>query len=87
MSLVFCENIFTDPQYNTEAATKTISNNIIQIRASKYILYINLVVLIPPQNIFKLFPQIIGLENIVFVKGRYGDLEITIKTVLFNLDR
>ena len=28
-----------------------------------------LVVLIPPQNMFKMFPYISGLENITFVKG------------------
>ena len=36
-------------------------------------------VLIPPQNMFKMFPQIPGLENIAFVKGYYWDLEINIE--------
>ena len=48
-------------------------------------LYNNLVVLIPPQNMFKMFPQISGLENITFFKRRYGNLAITIKAGLFNI--
>ena len=40
-----------------------------------------------PQNRFKIFPQISGLENIDFVKGLYGDLAINIKVVPFNLYR
>ena len=35
---------------------------------------------------FKMFLQISGLENTAYVKGWYGDLAITIKDVLFNLD-
>ena len=46
-----------------------------------------LVVLIPPQNMFKMFPLISGLENIVIVKGWYWHILITIKAILFNLDR
>ena len=46
-----------------------------------------LVVLIPPQNMSKIFPQILGLENIAFVKGCYWDLGITIEDPLFNLDQ
>ena len=46
-----------------------------------------LVVLIPPQNVFKMFPHISGLENIAFVKSWYWDLSITIESISFNLDR
>ena len=46
-----------------------------------------LVVLIPPQNMFEIFPQISGLENIAFVKGWYWYLAIAIEAILFNLDR
>ena len=45
-----------------------------------------LVVLIPPQNMFKMFPQISGLENIAFVKGWWWYTAITIEAILFNLD-
>ena len=46
-----------------------------------------LVVLIPIQNMFKMFPHISVLENIAFVKGQYWDLSIAIEAILFNLDR
>ena len=52
---------------------------------SKFTLYKIIVVLIPLQNIFKMFPQISGLENISIVKLRYGDLAILIKDIMFNL--
>ena len=45
-----------------------------------------LVVLIPPQNMFKIFPQISGLENVAFAKGWYWNLAIAIEDILFNLD-
>ena len=56
-------------------------------------MYINLfytkvlVVLIPPQNMFKMFPHILGLENIVLSKAYIGILQINIEAILFNLDR
>ena len=44
-----------------------------------------LVVWIPPQNMFKMFPHISGLENIAFVKDWYWYTSITIEAILFNL--
>ena len=44
-------------------------------------------VLIPLQNMFKMFPKISGLENITFVKGRYWDIAVTIESIIFNLYR
>ena len=46
-----------------------------------------MVVIIPPQNMFKIFPQISGLKNIAFFKGCYWDLAIIIESIRFNLDR
>ena len=43
--------------------------------------------LIPPQNMFKMFPQISRLDNIAFVRGWYWGHTITIEAKLFNLDR
>ena len=65
----------------------TIYNNIIQLQVPECILYRNLVVLIPLQNMFKIFPQISGLENIAFIKGQYRDLAITIETAIFNFNK
>ena len=45
-----------------------------------------LAVLIPPQNVFKMFPQILGLENIAVSKDDIGILQITIGSILFNLE-
>ena len=57
-----------------------------QLQLYKCVLYINLVVLIPPQSMFKMFPQTSGLENIALFKGGYGDIAITIDEVLLSLD-
>ena len=62
----------------------TISINTTHLRVYMFTLYNDLVVLIPPQNMSKTFPQISGLENIDFVKVRHGDLAITINVVLLN---
>ena len=37
-----------------------------------------------PQNMFKMFPHISGLENIAFAKGWYENIAITIKAVPIN---
>ena len=65
----------------------TISNKIIQLQVFQCILYINLLVLIPPQNMFKVFLHISGIWNIAFSKADMGTLQIITKVVLFNLDR
>ena len=46
-----------------------------------------LVVLIPPRNMFKMFTQIQGLENITFFQSWYWYLAITIEASLFDLYR
>ena len=61
-------------------------NNIVLLNLYQCIFYRNLVVLILPQNMFKIFPHIVGLENSNFVKGRYEDVAVTINKVIFNLD-
>ena len=67
-------------------------HTLISLTIEGRIMYINLfytsilVVLIPPQNMFKMFPHISGLENIAFVKGWYGDIATTIEAIIFNLD-
>ena len=47
--------------------------------------YKNVVVLTPPQNIFKMFPHISGVENKYFPKANVEILKIIIEAVLFNL--
>ena len=68
-SLVFCETNVRYFQYKTEAAQTTISNKIMHHQVYKCIFYSNRVVLIRPQNIFRMFPHILGIENIAFFKG------------------
>ena len=65
----------------------TISKKKIHFRVAQFILYRNVVVLTPLQNIFKMFPHISAVENIDFPKAYLGILQITIKAFLFNLDR
>ena len=69
------------------------SHTTLSITRQFSLMYINssytatLVVLIPPQNMFKMFPQISGLENIaLFSKAYIGIFQVTIETILFNLD-
>ena len=68
-SLVFCENNVRDTQYKTEAATyHYLQQDSAASCISIYFYTAVLVFLIPPQNILKMFPHILGLENIAFVK-------------------
>ena len=59
----------------------SISNKTIHIHLYQFILYIDLVGLIPLQNMFKMIPQKIS----IFSKAGIGIFQITIEAVIFNL--
>ena len=61
-------------QKNTHIAT---SNKTMQIHVYQFILYSNLVILIPPQNIIKMFTHISGVENTALSKGDMGIFKLT----------
>ena len=64
----------------------TISFKTMNLHASQFISYRYLVVLIP-HPFFKICSTDFRSRKYSFVKGRYGDLAITIDDVLFNLDQ
>ena len=72
--LVFCETIVWYYQHNTEAATYNYFLHYNAASGLSIYFYRNLVVLIPPQNMFKMCPHISGLENIAFPKSDMGIL-------------
>ena len=57
-----------------------------QIWVSQGILYRDLVVFIPPRKYLLDVSINFRARNIAFAKGRYGNFDITIKAVQFNLD-
>ena len=69
-SLVLCETNFRDHQYKKEVdPDQYLQQYSAAFCISIYFIHQFLVFLIPPQNMFKMFPQISGLENFTFVKG------------------
>ena len=80
MSLVFSETK-TLIQYRRSHTPLTLTRKVSFMHLNLFCTEI-FVVLIPPQSMFKMFPQLLWPENISFVKGWYWCPAITINDIL-----